>query len=442
MRERFPKQLDLIMYFLRGSKRFFLGSIIFAILSSLLDLVNPKIIGFTVDSVIGNKAGTLPVLSLIPISYLKSHLYLIAIAVVIVAIIGALCRYFFSLFNSMGAETLVMTMRNELFEHIEHLPFAWYVEHPTGDIIQRCTSDVEMIKNFLSEQLTGMFRIIVMLGLSLYFMSGISLQLTLYAAVFIPIIVLYSLFFHNKLSATFAVADAEEGNLSNIAQENLTGVRVVRAFGRERYERSRFEKQNDIYTKAYMKLSTLMSAFWSTGDGISGLQVMVVVAIGAVYTVRGMMTAGDYIAFISYNSMLVWPIRRLGRVISEMSRAGVSVNRIRAIMNATEEHDAKGALKPDINQDIVFDHVCFRYDDNTPYILKDISFKVKKGTTLGILGGTGSGKSTMMYLLDRLYPVTEGKITIGGIDIRDIDAAYLRKNIGLVLQSPICFPGR
>ncbi|MDD6348929.1 ABC transporter ATP-binding protein [Intestinibaculum porci] len=440
-KEKFPTKLKLVLYFLQGSKKYFFLSIIFAILSSLFDLINPKIIGFTVDAIIGDAPKKLPAFlsSFLSIDMLKENLLLVAALVMLVALIGAICRYLFSLMNSTGAETLVMTMRNRLFEHIEHLPFAWYVKNPTGDLIQRCTNDVEMVKNFLSEQLTGMFRIIVMLVIGLTFMSSISVKLMLVALVFLPIIVLYSLFFHNKLAATFAVADEEEGNLSSIAQENLTGVRVVRAFGRERYEKARFEKQNDIYTAAYMKLSALMSAFWSIGDGISGLQVFVIVVLGTLAVYHGEMTPGNFIAFISYNAMLVWPIRRLGRVISEMSRAGVSIDRIRYIMNAQEEVNIAQPLKPDMHQDIIFDHVTFRYDEQGPDIIKDVSFAIEKGSTIGILGGTGSGKSTLMYLLDRLYPVTKGKITIGGVDIRDIDSDYLRSNIGLVLQEPYLF---
>lgn len=440
-KEKFPTKLKLVLYFLQGSKKYFFLSIIFAVLSSLFDLINPKIIGFTVDAIIGDAPKKLPAFlsSFLSIDMLKGNLLFVAALVMLVALIGAICRYLFSLMNSTGAETLVMTMRNRLFEHIEHLPFAWYVKNPTGDLIQRCTNDVEMVKNFLSEQLTGMFRIIVMLVIGLTFMSSISVKLMLVALVFLPIIVLYSLFFHNKLAATFAVADEEEGNLSSIAQENLTGVRVVRAFGRERYEKARFEKQNDIYTAAYMKLSALMSAFWSIGDGISGLQVFVIVVLGTLAVYHGEMTPGNFIAFISYNAMLVWPIRRLGRVISEMSRAGVSIDRIRYIMNAQEEDNIAQPLKPDMHQDIIFDHVTFRYDEQGPDIIKDVSFAIEKGSTIGILGGTGSGKSTLMYLLDRLYPVTKGKITIGGVDIRDIDSDYLRSNIGLVLQEPYLF---
>lgn len=445
MKKQFENNRQLILYFIKGSKTYFILAILFAAAASFFDLINPRIISFTVDSVIGSKKASLPaffngfIQGVGGITYLKGHIYLIGVFVVIVAIIGALFRYLFRLFNSKGAEKFVKVMRDGLFEHIVHLPFAWFTHNPTGDIIQRCTSDVETIKRFLSEQLTQMLRIIIMIVLSLYFMSTISIKMMLAAAIFIPIIVTYSLFFHKRIGATFEKADEEEGVLSSIAQENLTGVRVVRAFGRERYERQRFEKQNTIYTKAFMKLDILITWFWSIGDGISGLQLLTIAALGAYFGVKGDITAGDYIAFVSYNTMLVWPIRSLGRVISDMSRASVSIDRIRYIMNSDEEEDDKDAINVDMHGDIVFDHVSFRYNDDGPLVLDDISFAIEKGTTLGILGGTGSGKSTLMYLLDHLYEVSSGHIYINGVDIKHINRDYLRKNIGLVLQEPYLF---
>lgn len=276
MNQKFSSNSRLVFYFLRSSKRYFGIGILFAILASFIDLINPKIVGFTVDSIIGHKASSL---SFIDTGFLREHLYLVGALVIGIALLGAVCRYIYNLMNAAGSETLVQTMRNSLFSHIQKLPFSWYIDNSTGDIIQRCTSDVEQIKNFLSEQLTSFFRIIILLALSLFFMSQISVFLTIVAACFIPIIVGYSLFFRKKISQSFLVADEEEGNLSSIAQENLTGVRVVRAFGREKEERDRFEKQNNIYTSAYMKFSVYISMFWSAGDGISGLQVMMIVVL-------------------------------------------------------------------------------------------------------------------------------------------------------------------
>lgn len=446
-KKKFESKTELILFFLNGSKRYFIGAIFFACLVSLLDLIDPKIISFTVDTVLGDSKTTIPTFieniinSFGGITWLKSHLGVIALCVIGVSIIAALCRFLFNLCNTKGAEKLVHTMRNELFDHILHLPFSWHSENQTGDIIQRCTSDVEQIKIFLSEQLTLLFRFIILIVLAIYFMLTINVKLTLVASIFIPIIVGYSLFFHKGIGESFEKVDIEEGKLSSIAQENLTGVRVVRAFGRESYERERFEKQNEYYTSMWVHLMNLLAAFWSSADLFSYLQIMCVLAYGAVLTVNGEMSAGDYIAFNSYANMLMWPIRMLGRVIANLSKAGISIDRLMYIMNSEEEHDKEDAKDIDMHQDIIFDHVSFQYENGTAEILEDISFEVKAGTTVGILGGTGSGKSTLMYLLDRLYELKdgEGSITIGGVDIKDIKSDCLRKNIGMVLQEPYLF---
>lgn len=263
MKDKFDTRTKMILYFLDGSKRFFVLSIVFACLVSLLDLINPKIISFTVDAVIDDKKVEIP--SFIDtvinnhggISWLRNNLWIIALCVICIALLGAVCRYLFNLFNSMGAERLVRNMREKLFSHIMRLPFSWHSENKTGDIIQRCTSDVDQIKIFLSEQLTSLFRVIVLIVIAMYFMFRIHWKLALTAAVFIPVIIAYSLFFHKRIGDSFEKADIEEGKLSSIAQENLTGVRVVRAFGREIYERERFEKQNSFYTKMWVDLMRL-----------------------------------------------------------------------------------------------------------------------------------------------------------------------------------------
>lgn len=444
-KERFNTRTKMLMFFLEGSKRYFVASILFACLVSVLDLINPKIISYTVDSILDSQSVVLPAFlsswidSIGGTAYLRANLWLIALAVLLVAAMGALCRFLFNLFNSIGAEHLVRTMRNSLFDHILHLPFAWHSENHTGDIIQRCTSDVEQIKVFLSEQLTALFRIVVMICLTMYFMFAMNWKLSLAAAIFIPMIVSYSLFFHSRIGSAFEKADIEEGKLSSIVQENLTGVRVVRAFGREKYEQTRFEKQNSNYTNMWVHLMKLLAAFWMSSDLFSYGQVITVLAYGAVLSVNGEITAGNYIAFISYTMMLMWPIRNLGRVISNLSKAGISIDRLRYIMNSEVEHDEENTLTPEMDQDIVFDNVSYQYENGTSEILDHVSFTVKAGTTVGILGGTGSGKSTLMYLLDRLYDLKEGTISIGGVDIRKMKAQWVRQNIGMVLQEPYLF---
>ena len=446
-KERFDSRLSMVMYFLKGSIGYFVLFIFFACLVSLLDLINPKIISYTVDTVLGDETGELPgvidhmLASLGGEAWLKNNLWAVALAVMVVAVAGALCRYFFQYLNGVGSEKLVHNMRNRLFDHILHLPFSWHSENRTGDIIQRCTSDVETIRMFLSEQLTHLFRVVVLIGMALYFMFNMNVQLSLVVVAFIPVIVGYSLFFHTNIGDQFEKVDIEEGKLSAIAQENLTGVRVVRAFGKEAYERSRFEKQNAYYTDFWVRLMKLMSAFWTSSDLVSYLQLLAVMVYGTVLCVNGEITVGTFIAFNSYTAMLMWPIRSLGRTIANMSKAGISIDRLRYIMNAECEEDHGTVTDINMHGDIVFDHVSYQYENGSKDILQDVSFTVKGGTTIGILGGTGSGKSTLMYLLDRLYelPRGNGTITIDGVDIRDIPLSYLRENIGMVLQEPYLF---
>ena len=436
----------MILRFLRGSKLLFVTSMLASALAALADMVSPQIVRVAVDHVLGSApTETLPgfAVRLIGraggVAALREHIWILALAVVAVAVVKAAAQYGYEVSKTAASETLVKTMRDSLFSHIERLPYAWHMKNRTGDIIQRCTSDIDTLKNFLAEQMTNLIRIVILLALSVAFMLGMNPRLTLIAMLPVPVIIGYSLYFHKKIGEAFLACDENEGILSTLAQENLTGVRVVRAFGRERDERDRFEKQNRYYTGLWMKLARPLATFWSVGDVLSGLQILLTVVFGAVFCIRGSMGPGAYIAFLSYCAMMTWPVRMLGRMISEMSKAGVSLDRIRYIMESPEEETSVG-LTPDLSGDIVFDRVSFSYDGGAD-VLHDMSFTVPAGSTLGILGGTGSGKSTLVLLLDKLYELPEGQgsIRIGGTDLREIRTDYLRRNIGMVLQEPFLF---
>lgn len=439
-----PK-LSLIWRFLQGSKAFFAGSMLLASLTALTDMITPQIIRTALDNVIGNKECTdAAILRLVDqvggMGYLQKNLWILALAVLAVALIKVLSQYGFMLTSTRASETLTKTMRDQLYTHIARLPFSWHMKNHTGDIIQRCTSDIDTTRNFVAGQMTGLFRILILVVLSMIFMFGMHPLLALIALAPMPVIVFYSFHFHSKIGEGFKECDESEGRLSAMAQENLTGVRVVRAFGRERYEKDRFEKHNEEYTGLWVRMAKIMSRFWSSSDVISGLQIMLVIVFGAVFCLNGSLTAGEYTAFISYNSMLIWPIRQLGRMISDMSKAGVAIDRIGYIIYSETEKDKENAVEADMTGDIAFEHVNFAYD-GCPQLLHDIHFTMKSGSTLGILGSTGSGKSTLMMLLDRLYdlPSDCGRITIGGVDIADIKLEHLRKHIGIVLQEPFLF---
>ncbi len=435
---------SMLLLFLRGSRCFFASSVLASAAVAALDMVTPQVIRVVVDGCLSDRAQSLPglVRRLLERSggrdFILRHFYLVALVIAGTALLSALFQYLTNYLNARGTERMAKTMRDLLFSHIERLPFSWHMRNQTGDIIQRCTSDVTMVRDFISEQLVQVVRIVVLILFSLAFMVTMSLRLSAVVFLSVPVIIGYSYFFYRKIGHLFQECDENEGVLSAIAQENLTGVRVVRAFGRENYERERFRKQNHIYTDAWMHLCRLLSGFWAAGDLVMAFQLLLLVVLGAALCVKGELTAGILIAFISYNQRLIWPVRRLGRMISEMSKADVSMERLLYILNSEAEDPEADGKRPDLSGDIVFDRVSFGYG-GSKQVLQDVSFTVKGGTTLGILGGTGSGKSTMMHLLNRLYELSEGSITISGVPVGEISLPWLRSQIGVVLQEPYLF---
>ena len=372
------------------------------------------------------------------VDYLRQNLWIPAAMMAGFGLLSALMRYCVNLYSAKAGETLVKTSRDLLYHHIQHLPWKWHMENPTGDIIQRCTSDVERIKTFFEEQFVSVFRMLAMIVFALVCMALMNWKLALVPAVLFPVIIIYSLLFHNSIRERFTACDESEGVLSTIAQENLTGVRVVRAFGREEYERQRFEAQNEDYTTLWVRLCRTLSDFWAVGDATACIQTMLVVVLGSLLCVRGEMTEGEFVSFAIYNTMSISPVRRLGRVISEMSKMGVSVSRIAEVLDAPCEQDKPGAAPQPMDGDIVFDHVSFRYETG-PDVLSDVSFTIPAGKSFGILGGTGSGKSSLLLLLCRLYAPSEGRVTVGGTDLADLPAAWVRDHVGVVLQEPFLF---
>ena len=425
----------LLRRFLRGSGRAFALCIFCGVGLTICDMLIPQIIRYAVDSVIGGGENTqFPALT----AFLHGRFWLLGVMLAAVGLLGAFFRYYNHLFNAKAGETLVKTMRDTLYSHIQQLPWSWHQKNATGDIIQRCTSDVEVIITFFQDQFVSVFRIVILIVFSIGCMAVMSIPLSLVALAFVPIIVSYSLVFHNRIRDRFALCDENEGILSTIAQENLTGVRVVRAFGREDFERQRFEKQNNIYTDCWVTLCRTLAYFWASGDMSSGLQVMSIVVLGSIFCVQGKLSPGEFIAFNSYNAMLVWPVRRLGRMISQMSKAGVSMDRLAYILGSEPEKDAPMADTPPMDGDIAFENVSFAYDEG-PEVLHNVSFTVPAGSSFGILGGTGSGKSSLMHLLCRLHEPGSGRITVGSRDIAAMQARHVRSQVGIVLQEPFLF---
>lgn len=445
-KQKKENNFPLMAKFLKGNLLFFATALLCSVLSTVCNSLTPQVISVTVDSVLGTEDYTLPAVlrAFTSLDWLRENpgqtLLLAAGAIILAALIGGLGNFGTRTATARGSEGFVKGLRDALYSHIQRLPFSWHVKHNTGEIIQRCTSDVEVIRNFFTNHLLEVIRIVFMIVYYMIIMFSMDWRIALISAVFIPVVLLYSGIFYSKISKRSRTADEAEGILSTNVQENLTGVRVVRAFGRERYEVDKFNKKNSRFSELWVELGKLMSVYWALGDLMTGLQIMSVIAVGAAFAANGEISAGTLLAFISYNSSLTWPIRSLGRTLSEMSKSGVSIDRVAYILRAEEEKVLPEAKTPPMDKDIRFNDVTFSYEGLKP-VLSHLSFTIPAGKTFAILGGTGSGKSTVAALLDRLYDLGpgEGSITVGGVDIREIRQDYLRKNIGLVLQEPYLF---
>lgn len=432
--------------FTKGFRGNLLLAMFTVIIANIASFLTPQVIRVTVDSVINDQPFSLPgfVLSWIDSfggrEALRSHIIICAAAALLFAVINGVANFVSRMNLAKGCEGAVESLRNTLFGHIQRLPYAWHNSHQTGDIIQRCTQDVELIRRFVNEQLMTVIHTLLAIAISLSLMFTMNVQLSLVVLCFIPLVLGYSMIFFVLVGKKFDQADRTEGELTALVQENLTGVRVVRAFGRERFEIERFNKKNQEFADLWSHLGRILGVDWGLGELFAGLQALVIMVIGVFFVERGSITEGEFLAFTAYNSMLAWPVAQLGRVLSELSKTSISSTRLFDILDAAEETDCEHPRTPPMDGDIVFDHVSFGYGSE-PGVLKDVSFTIKAGTTFGILGATGSGKSTLMYLLDRLYelPEGQGRITVGGADIRDIKLSHLRRGIGMVLQEPFLF---
>ena len=432
----------------RGLRHFFFISVFASMMSSLTSFIAPLIIGFTVDSVIGGKASSLPGPVMAIFNFLSesnafgSNLLICALLSTSCALLSGFFNYNSRISMAKGSEHFVDRLRTDLYTHTQNLPFEWHTKNQTGDIIQRCTSDVETARRFIFGQLIEVLRTTIMLATAMTIMFSLNALMAVVLIVFIPVISGYTMYFYKQVAKKFRACDEAEGELMVTVQENLTGVRVVRAFGREVYETEQFDIINNDYTQKWISLGGTYGSYWAISDSVASVQLLSIIIIGSYLATRGILSFGELLVFISYTQMVTGPVRQLGRVVSEMSRTSVALARIREIFDAQAESDPPDALEPPMDSDIEFKNVSFSYHEQGEQpVLKNISFTIKSGTTFGILGATGSGKSTLTYLLNRLYDLPEngGAITIGGVDIKQIGKKHLRRNIGLVLQEPFLF---
>ena len=422
----------------------FLGAMVSTIMIVLIGFMTPILLAETIDSVLGTAPSTLPAWLLQPIEalggreFLRQNLWVLGAVLVGLNLINGVFTFFKGRLSAVASENIALTLRESLYSHLQHLPFSYHVHAATGDLIQRCTSDVETIRRFLSVQVMEVVNTVLLVTISLIILIGKNVTITLYSMILVPALFAFATWFFNRVHKGFRVMDEAEGKMSAVLQENLTGVRVVRAFGQQQREVDKFDEASSDFRNKARHLNDLLAIYWGGGDALSMLQAMITLLICVVYASRGEITVGALIIFTTYVSQLLFPIRQLGRTLSDAGKSLISMERIQDLLSSPAEPEEPNALKPDLHGDIVFDHVSFAYDNDEP-ILKDVSFTIPAGKTVAVLGGTGSGKSTLMYLLQRLYEPTSGTISIGGVPLNKIDREYLRSHVGLILQEPFLY---
>ncbi|MEJ5199630.1 MAG: ABC transporter ATP-binding protein, partial [Anaerolineae bacterium] len=341
---------------------------------------------------------------------------------------------------SLTAEGIALRLRTYMFDHIQRLTFAYHDKTQTGELIQRSTSDVDAIRRFFADQAIGMGRIVLLFGINFAAIWRLNHTLAWVSVVVIPLIVAMSVFFFKRVAKAYEKYQEQEATLSTVLQENLTGVRVVKAFARQDYEREKFEKENWAKFLRGKRLLTMHALFWPSSDILCGLQMLLGFAVGALMAINGTITVGTYLAYAGLIVWLIFPMRNLGRLIVQTSTGMVSYGRVVEVLSQEREPLTEGSYRPagDVRGEIEFENVSFGYDADNP-VLQDISFRVAPGQSVALLGATGSGKTTLVNLLPRFYEYTSGRLTLDGVDLKEYPREYLRRQIGIVEQEPFLF---
>lgn len=409
--------------------------------SAFFSLFNGLLISFVIDSVLNNQAvtnfvGKWIINNLYPLSYIQDNLHIIALIVLAVNLIIALflaIRYYTQFYCG---ETIAFNIKNALYASIQKLDLKTNQNFNTGDLIQRCTSDIEIIKRLFQNQIQELIYSCCVASFAIAILFSINLSLTLIAIIFLPFIIIYAYFFFNKIRKVFKYSDEKEAQLTSYCQEVISGIRVVKAFDKEAYELKRFNQVNEDFKDSVFDVDKVIGSYWASSDFLCYTQIFIVLIAGIFFVNNHAITTGEFVVFLSYELMIVWPIRNIGRILSDMGKCKVSFKRINEVLNSKQE-DYTSGKDVVIEGNIEFKHVSFAYEKQK--VLDDISFKIDKGMKVAIIGTMASGKTTLINLLLKFFDNYQGEILLDGHNLKDINITSLRSQISCVLQEPFLY---
>ena len=428
-----PNRLLGLWRMMKGFHVSYLAATIALALSALAKTSVYLLLRFFADDVLGQK-------KMIGATMTQTFLW-IGVGFILLSLVEGGGSYLSGRLAAFTAEGITRRLRDFLFDHIQRLSFSYHSATPTGDLIERVTSDVDALRRFFSEQAIGVGRIILLFVINWVAIIYINVELGLLSVIVIPLILWVSLWFFKRVTKAYEDYQAQEAILSTTLQENLTGVRVVKAFARQDYEKDKFDKDNWLkYIKGKFLL-LMHSLFWPLSDIVLGAQMLFGFIYAAFMAINGEITIGDYVAYVGLLVWLIFPIRNLGRTIVQTSTGMVSYQRLMDITKQAREDLDGGSVQPagPVRGEIEFKDVSFMYSDGTHNVIKDISFHIKPGQSIALLGSTGSGKTSLVNLLPRFHDYTGGQILLDAVELREYPRKYLREQIGIVQQEPFLF---
>ncbi len=437
-------------------KKFYILSSVLLVTSIFIRMLEPKVLQITVDKVIvyfqsGGKIDFIPgdritgffysILPQLKMENLQQILISLGLIFLLISLLRGVFSFTASAISSSSTEKATKSLRDRLFSHIQALPIAYHSKTPTGELIQRCTGDVETLRKFSATQVVEVVRLSALFTGAFIMMLSIHVTYAFVSIVFVPLILGGSIYYFKKEMIIWNEHEKEQDKLSIIVQENLSGIRVVKAFAKENFEIEKFTKQNEEKRRWGLKLLKLNRIYWPSSDILVHSQIALSIFFGGYLTLKNQLSVGEYTAFYSYSMFVAWPLRRIGQIVSDMGMATIAIKRIFSILDTEQEdYSGKNNEGEKLNGEIEFRDVSFKYEENEKHrVLNNISFSIKAGEKIALLGPTGAGKTTIISLLMRFFEADSGSILVDGKDIKKYSKEYLRSRVGVVLQKPFLF---
>ncbi len=417
--------------------------VLFLLSLSYSRTVVPQFISYAIDSLVGDKNTTLPSFFTNIIesqSTIETQILTLVFLLIGFQTFRAILMLMSRFVYSIASENAVMKIRNLVYVHLQRLPYKFFKLNNTGDLIQRCSTDLDVIKTFLTQEIVQVVWILSMMASVAYQMLKVNVMFTLISVFTLPITLLISMYYSKKMHQHFTMIDGYEAEMVNVISENVTGVQVVKAFGAQKYEFEKYDQKSEKYYGEIINVMKYIARLHGTTSFLYIFQTLVIITSGVFLVGNQTITLGTLVLFLTYVKLIVYPVKMLASLIIRLGRNFVAIDRISEILD--EKVEGVEDKFTNINGDINFCNVSFKYPDASDYVLKDVSFTIKTGERVAIIGKTGSGKSTISHLLSRLFDVNKGCITVDGVDIAQINKTHLRKSVGVVVQEPYLFSKR